>query len=562
MRDDIMSKMAWYFDEEYLYESGFYAEATHEHDGYVTVMASKCDFDCVFFVFLCDGDMTVQKCFEKLDTVELEKIFNQDEFCLADEIYVAFLRQTEQETRFSHAFSDLYNNTGPFINVYAIEQKTDGQYCLVLRHDDYRYDVIPKLVYAFNNKDADVYQCIIEDSGCLSTYHDGKSYSPQDFFTAMSTLYDTYGEMKTGYMRNPDGFVEKVPYIEGYGYFKLDVVPAKTDRIAHSWRYNDSEWEVSENKRRVIHSLQTVNFCDGGESAGHFAGESVCEKAYKKPAELVGVSVFEPNMAERFALRLCFADGQVRKYAHFTGDAGDDEGKHPVCIAGKSFTDEIWASAHLADISPYAEAVVSFENGAVFSGAYLYENSTPYCEPIVYDEPVEVYSDKEYEVKKIWECKDVVGVGEAGEDDIFCLITESVSAHLTSECEYEKCTFVSCDGKRLTSLDFDHDSAEFFETISFKNQKACVFIDGKFRGYVNPDMSLERIKEGENYWDYYATGTLIGTLQPDIRDKSRQEIEAKLGGEKPLWLYDGRYAVVKRHYIPHNVVEVYRVIKK
>ena len=193
--------------------------------------------------------------------------------------------------------------------------------------------------------------------------------------------------------------------------------------------------------------------------------------------EIKNFEVLKPQMTERFALKLTFKNGEVRKYRFKMSD--NLQNKEVVYNANHDyiFSDKIFANARLENNE------VCFINGYSISANELYQNSTLYFEPKICNDILFENDKYKIETKFIWENAKLFR-----HENIISAMYDGKQA-----CNYYEghATFCDLDGKRLTSLDF-HITSEF------KEDYMCVALGEphyKYNGYTFMDKNFNFLFE-------------------------------------------------------------------
>ncbi|MGN0555175.1 MAG: WG repeat-containing protein, partial [Candidatus Fimenecus sp.] len=208
--------------------------------------------------------------------------------------------------------------------------------------------------------------------------------------------------------------------------------------------------------------------------------ETVDSHPYAHAPKLLKVIPFPPERTERFALKLIFDNGETKKYVLPIDSTAQAE--EAVQYRHYVFTDKIWQSAKIVSSRPseYPDypsrgQCIVFKND-FFISAYLgYTESKLYTEPRLCKETV--YEDENIQLHKLWSWN----AKYVYEDEETGLINASFSGNALNGRGGS--TYVSRDGKRLTSLTFDY-------TNSFSEGLACVGIVGKGWGFIDESGEL------------------------------------------------------------------------
>lgn len=321
-------------------------------------------------------------------------------------------------------------------------------------------DATFRLMYAFNNNCLDVYDCIIcGNNPVFDGYENTGLFLNDAFYKVLINLHKKYGNMKYGYVRYNDVIYSGVPYLEGYGFFSFQV--------------ND--------KDRII-KVVSYPFDGGNNKVIEFikADERESDSWFASIPKLIKTEPISPVATERFALKLTFDNGETKKYV--LPISTDSENDEVISYNAHVFTDKIWKSANLtdsmdADIEGYAKrgATVVFANDYSIHGAFIYQESKPYTEPILKNEIV--FEDEKQKVERLWVWH-ANGVHEDRESGLYKVLLSGQAFNY-----YGVSTFASRDGKRLCSINFDY-IGDFSEGL------ALVAKSGLGYGFVNKDMQF------------------------------------------------------------------------
>lgn len=367
-----------------------------------------------------------------------------------------------------------------------------------------------KLMYAFNRNSMDVYNCII-------AYLNPSVIGPGDtgwavnsaFFERLHRIHEKYGDMKLGYVRYNDVVYSTVPYIDGYGFFGC---------------------HVDNSTNRIIRI--TVYPFDGGErKIAEFIKTDIRENEdlYKHIPKLTDVYPLNSALTERFSLKLAFSNGQIRKYVLPINRK--EEKDEAVRYRQHVFTDVIWKTAEIVprhfDTSPLfldRGPAVKFKNNFCVSEIECYEGSTPYSEPELCNDTI--YTNSKETLKRMWQWN----VNALYEDQETGLIKTLLSG---SAFNFDgQSTFVSLQGKRLCSLDFNY-TGDFCDGLS------QVGISGIGYGYVDSEMRFaipmkynraEKFKNGKavvnrnDTWYYIDKLGNETAIRPSGSEQNYQEV--------------------------------------
>ena len=322
-------------------------------------------------------------------------------------------------------------------------------------------DAAFRLMYAFNRDDLDAYDCAVcEHNPAFEGPDSSGTYYNRAFYGRLLSLHKKYGEMKYGYVSFGGAVYCGAPYLDGYGFLSISV-SNKTDRIIAitAYPFDGGEREAEE--------FIKANMRESDALFGDYPG-------------LVKAEALPPVETERFALKLTFDNGEIKKYV--LPISPDDEKDEAVSHSNHVFTDKIWQSAFVTDhrdaeIRGYAKrrAAVQFKNGFFISGLLCYQESEAYSEPIIENEVI--YEDGLQRVGRlwtwqanfIWEDKDT-GIQE------ILLSGDAFNYDGVS-------TFASRDGKRLCSINFDYID-NFHEGLAKVGKYGCGL------GYIDRDMNF------------------------------------------------------------------------
>ncbi len=380
----------------------------------------------------------------------------------------------------------------------------NGKHILVFYPRKEIFEAVCRLMYAFNRVSLDAYDCIVcSDNPSVQLLEYPGSFMNRGFFMTLERLHEQYGDMKIGFVRYNtynEAIYCFVPYLEGYGYFSV--------RVDGSNRITDvTAYPFEGGKRKVLEFLKT------DEKEEDFWFSDI-------PA-LIAVEALPPVPSERFALKLIYENWECRKYVLpiLKKDAEDEV----ISFRQHVFTDKIWASASIEDhlepeIGGYAErgSAVVFKNGFFISGFQCYRESTPYSEPVICDDVV--YQDDNLKVKRIWQWEVNALYFDDNEPDLVKTLISGSAFNF-----YGKSTFVTKEGKRLCSIDFD-------DIDSFSEGLARVIKDGDGYGYVNKKMEFVipmRYEDAEDFRDGKAKVKYDGKWM--FIDKTGNELEVGTG---------------------------------
>ncbi len=314
-------------------------------------------------------------------------------------------------------------------------------------------DATYKLMYAFNRDNMDVYDCIMcEKNPAITGLEHPGAFMNDAFYSTMFRLHREHGDMKIGYVRFNDVIYSSVPYIEGYGYFSFRV-DNSTDKILEVTAYLfDSE------KTKYAEFIKTE--------------ERESDDWYGNIPQITEASALPPVDTERFALKLLYSNGECKKYILPI----DCECQHAEVVSYKShvFTDRIWKTALIKQSdNSHRGLVITFSNEFFVSALKCYEESENYSEPTLCDETV--YENHDIRIKKLW----TWNANSIYEDEETGALKTLISGGAFNY--YAVSSFVSREGKRLCSINFDY-------IDNFHEGLAKVGKNGHGYGFVDKDM--------------------------------------------------------------------------
>ncbi len=368
------------------------------------------------------------------------------------------------------------------------------------------FDVTYRLMYAFNKEDLDAYDCIITDSNPSFDGFErpGGLFMNDAFYYRLRNLHEKYGDMKLGYVRFNDVIYSAVPYLENYGFFDFTV--GEQDRITQI-RTNPFEGR----RKNVLEFIRT--------------GEKADSTWFSDYPALVSVKALPPVKTERFALYLAFANGETGKY--ILPVKSEDAGDEVVSWRGYVFTDRIWASAAVKDQLeaersgyPQRRSAAVFKNDFFISGYRCWNDSTPYSEPVLCGDVI--YKDDNVRVERVWQW-DVKA--------LYCDEETSLVKTLISGDAFNcngKSTYVTKDGKRLCSIDFD-------QIGNFSDGLAKVAKNGVGYGYVNSSLEFVipmKYEDAEDFHDGKARVRLCGRWLYIDKEGNETKIDTERGQRK------------------------------
>lgn len=326
-------------------------------------------------------------------------------------------------------------------------------------------EMVPKLIYAFNHNDADVYEYILSYDNPNPWF---KSYTLSGYFmndavpSSLCSIREEYGDMKLGYVSFNDAIYSAVPYVEGYGYFAFSV-DNKTDKIISITGY-----EFSGENNNVTDFIKTNIHED--------------DHLFDFVPNVIKVDVLSSVPSERFILKVTFDNGEVKKYILPIDEALENQS---VVKYGKyDITDDIWSTAEISSGAPKdcwnrhemkRGKAIKFINDLYIPTINCYLDGKDYYEPTICKEVV--YEDDDYTLCKKWSWH----VNCLREDEETGLYQGLLSGQAFNG--YGISTFASSEGERLTSLEFDY-------MDSFSDGLALVSAENKGYGFINEELQL------------------------------------------------------------------------
>ena len=332
-------------------------------------------------------------------------------------------------------------NEKPILEFYPCKEMMDRTY---------------ELMYAFNYDSLDVYDCIITEKSPKFNGYDERGFLFNDaFYGELKSLHTKYGDMKIGYVRYNDVVYSKVPYLERYGFFGFEVF----------------------NSNNRIHTIYSRPFEGGEKPYAEFikTQETTESKMYSHYPKLIEAIPLISTETEKFAVKLVFDNGETKKYVLPIDDKSESD--EVIGYRNYVFTNKIWQSAEIVATQsseyrgyPIRGQAITFKNGFFLSAYLCYADSKPYTEPVLCNETV--YEDESIKLNRLWrwKAKSVYADEETG---IMKVLISGDGFNL-----YGKSTYATCDGKRITSLDFDY-------IDDFNDGLACVGIVGRGYGYID-----------------------------------------------------------------------------
>ena len=382
--------------------------------------------------------------------------------------------------------------------------EAEGQKVLVYYPGEEILDLIQRLMYAFNCDDRDVYDCIVCDHNPSFKGADYKGYFMNEaFYNNLFRIHREYGDMKIGYVRYNDVIYSQAPYIDGYGFFGINV-DEYTNKINNvtAMPFDDEEHPYAE-------FIRTQEKEDG--------------TLYQNIPHLISVKPMAPMFTERFALKLGFDNGECKKYV--LPIASEVENDEVIKIHNHVFTDKIWSTAKAKPSDDHNRGMaVCFANGYAVSVLKCYEEGNDYSEPEMCAK--KIYEDSEYYIEKCW----TWNVEAMYEDEETGLLKTLISGNAFNTDGIS--TFVPVEGKRLCSIDFDYidDFSDGLAKVG-KKEYGYGFIDREMNlvipmKYENADRFMNGVakvkKDGS--WLYIDKRGNETDIQLNLPDMEYQEI--------------------------------------
>lgn len=332
--------------------------------------------------------------------------------------------------------------------------KVNGKWILEYYPRKEMMDATYRLMYAFNRDNMDVYDCIIaEKNPAFQGLEYPGNFMNAAFYNNLFRLHSGHGNMKIGYVRFNDVVFNSVPYIDDYGYFSFSVDNA--------------------NK---IQEVTAFPFEGGGRKVAEFikTEEQESDDWFDNVPAAISVKALAPVETERFALKLEFDNGQCRKYVLPI----DKDCEHDEVISYQShvFTDKIWNTAEITrSEDTHRGYIIKFSNDFFISVLKCYEASEEYSEPVLCDDIQ--FEDDDIKITRLWKWK----VNSIYEDEETGIIKTLLSGSAFNY--YGTSTFVSREGKRLCSINFDYIS-------NFHDGLAQVGKSGHGYGFIDKNMKF------------------------------------------------------------------------
>ena len=438
------------FIKDWLKNNGYYVNESRVFDDCVGYRCKRYGLQYTVYMFAYGRSATVY-----LDG-EYCKKFENTQFSENSTVLIVFLhvKRYRRGNEIEYKIFKSGESENPQIELWKLNKVSEKTILQYFTREE-MMGRIKELIYAFNHDSLDVYDCIICDSNPSFLGYGESGYSLNSaFYSSLKRLHDKYGDMKLGYVRYNDVVYSAVPYIEDYGFFGFKV-----------------------NNENQIHEIYSSPFNGGERPVEEFiyTDEKEDEDMYSHYPCITHVSTLPPVETERFAIKVVFDNGEVKKYVlPIEDDRSNDEA---IKYRNHVFTDKIWQSAKVVDKLtsednryPNRGQSIIFKNEFFISAYLCYEKGVSYIEPVVCNETV--YDDENYKLNRLWRWN----VNSVYEDEETGVIRTLVSG--TAFNYYGVSTFGTRDGKRLTSLDFDY-------MTSFSEGFACVAISGKGYGFVD-----------------------------------------------------------------------------
>jgi len=376
-------------------------------------------------------------------------------------------------------------------------------------------EMVRRFIAAYNNKSIDAFEAFFAPEIYIDLIEKGRVLN-EEVYKHLIYLFEKFGKMKLAYLRKNDVIFAAVPYLEEFGYFGFSVSQIN-DKITNIEEYpKDGKYE-----ELWVSDISVDNF----------------------PADIVpdikAIEILAPETTRRFALKLIFESGEVKKYS--LPIKKEYELDEVVLYKGYSFTDKIWRNARLVSkrqkktgltnmaFNNYGQGI-DFINGYSIGKIQLYHDSTPFYEPAICDEVV--FENNDLKITKIaewngcslyWAC-DSLDSDDVPEEILKVLLPGSGSFNYNGISTYAK-----EDGTRATALEFS-----FME--DFRNGLAKVAVDGFGYGFVNKDLTFvitPRYSLAKDFSEGYAIAVTTDK-QNVIIDKSGREVffQKEFSGEK------------------------------
>ncbi len=294
------------------------------------------------------------------------------------------------------------------------------------------FDLLHKLMYAFNNDSLDVYDLIVDNKTSFRSPSTPGVYFDSGFYNSLQKLHEEHGDLKLGYIRFNDVVYSKAPYLKNYGYMRF----------------------TADNSHDKIASLELITFDNKDNPYREFVDSVDTEEDYTLQSipQIVSAEALPTNYFERFSLKVVFDNGETKKYVLPVRNTKDEVIKYDRHV----FTDKIWQRMVLSEskepeYSGYEKrgACVSFINGYSISRPLLYWEGEDYSEPEMCNDLF--YCCSSFRLTRIWQWK-VKSLYEDSEKERVIKVLERGDAFNGNSVS----TFVNKEGKRLTTIDFDY----------------------------------------------------------------------------------------------------------
>lgn len=369
-----------------------------------------------------------------------------------------------------------------------------------------------KLNDAFNNDSLDLYDCTVsKDNFGFFDYKKGTKLQSNALYKSLCKIHKEYGDMNCGFV-SFNGFIYSlVNYINNYGYFFFKV-DNKTNKIIEI-----TSRPLIEKNNKVKDFIKT------------YEKGSISIESFPK---LIKVETFPPVDTERFALKLYYDNGECKKYVlpikrQYEKDVSVYYKKH-------IFTDKIWQSAKISDdclpeIKGYSNRLpkIIFDNGFFLSSLYCYYVGNDYSEPELTNDIV--YEDDKCILKRIWKWE-VNSVREDQEYDYNAKGTGLLKVLMTGFAfnYYSTSTYMTKEGKRLCSIDFDYIS-------DFSEGYARVVKKGYGYGFIDANMNFKipmQYEYAEDFVNGYAKIKQNDNWYLIDSDNKKIEFKSKIDNKK------------------------------
>jgi len=315
-----------------------------------------------------------------------------------------------------------------------------------------------QVIAAFNSGNRDLWEFLFEGSFCYD--EDSRLYMNAGMISCLKFVCQEHGRMELCYVRLNDVVYMAAPYVKDYGYF--DISYGDTGRISRL-SLVPPEHQFSE----VIHT-----------------GEFNVRTVFDDVPKAVSCEFLQHEETQRFAVKVRFGDGSVKKYKMPFNSCRDEV----VSYQRHVFTDKIFANGYLEDND------IRFINGYRLLAARAYLEGSDFSEPEVCREVV--YKDDRYRIEKLWQWKDI----STSEDEKTGILMVSLPGKKYFNLWPGYATFASIDGCRLTNLDF-HIIDGFHEGLASVYVGEPGDADGRFT-FVDKDIKFltkEKYRRAEGF---------------------------------------------------------------